>query len=79
MFDQPGYPFFTDCMHRHVVVENRGSIRLVNGEVMDDLHDVLVCTECGLILSEREVRAAWLGKDAHYFDPLMEEDDYGDF
>ena len=78
MSDQPGYPFFSPCMHRHVVIETRGSIRLVAGEVVEDLQDVLRCVDCLEILTEREVRSAWLGKDTHFIEPSLEEGDYDD-
>jgi hypothetical protein len=35
------------CAHENTVVEMRGSRRLVDGQVDDDLHEVEVCKDCG--------------------------------
>jgi len=35
------------CSHENTVVEMRGSRRLVDGQVDDDLHEVEVCKNCG--------------------------------
>lgn len=40
------------CSHTHTVVESRGSMRFVNGDVDDDLTEVLVCTDCCKVVKE---------------------------
>lgn len=43
----------TECKHLHLVLEAMGS-RWFDGEVMDDLHSVLICTDCGFIFEEEQ-------------------------
>ncbi|MFC2064278.1 hypothetical protein ACFLXB_04180 [Chloroflexota bacterium] len=69
---------FYPCLHRHVVIETRGSIRMVAGEIVDDIQEQLRCIDCLEVLTEEEVQSAWLGYDTHFIDPSMEEMDYGD-
>jgi len=35
------------CRHLNTVVEMRGGRRLVEGQVDDDIHSMIVCTDCG--------------------------------
>ena len=52
---------FSPCMHRHVVLVTIGSRRFSQGEVDDDLQDLLQCTDCLEYVTEEEVRGAWNG------------------
>jgi hypothetical protein len=42
------------CLHLNTVMEMRGSRRLVEGQVDDDLHEVEVCKNCGASLAAGE-------------------------
>lgn len=59
MSDFSARPFYSPCLHRHVVVDTIGSRRFRAGEVEDDITERLRCLDCLEILSEAEVRAAW--------------------
>lgn len=34
------------CLHAHLVYHTTGSIRFVDGEVYDDIHEALICMDC---------------------------------
>jgi hypothetical protein len=59
MSDFSARPFYSPCLHLHVLVETTGSRRFIAGEVEDDILERLRCLDCLEILSEVEVRAAW--------------------
>jgi hypothetical protein len=59
MCDFSARPFYSPCLHRHVVVDTTGSRRFRAGEVEDDIIERLRCLDCLEILSQAEVRAAW--------------------
>jgi hypothetical protein len=40
------------CEHEHTVIHTTGSVRFVNGEVLDDVREVILCLDCG---EEQEV------------------------
>jgi len=59
MSDFSARPFYSPCLHFHVVVEITGSRRFRAGEVEDDIQERLRCLDCLEYLTEAEVRAAW--------------------
>lgn len=52
------------CPHENTVVEMRGSRRLVEGEVDDDLHEVEVCKDCGADLPPKQKPPLYAGSPA---------------
>ena len=68
---------YSPCMYRHVVIETMGARRFIQGEVVDDLRDHLLCLDCLEILDEKEVLSAWHG-EAQFVNILEMEEDYGD-
>ena len=49
---------FSNCPHRNIIVETRGSRTFHEGEVFDDLHEVCVCLDCAETLTDAEAYAA---------------------
>jgi hypothetical protein len=64
---------FTPCLHRHVVVESRGGRYFSEGEVSDDIRDVLVCLDCFETLTEAEAYAYM--RDISLFSVKVEDTD----
>jgi hypothetical protein len=67
---------FSPCLHRHVVPVTTGSRHFSQGEVYDDIQDLLQCTECLEYVTEAEVRSAWNGKSLEEGSTLQMEDDF---
>jgi len=59
MSDFSARPFYSPCLHHHIVVETTGSRRFRAGEVEDDIQERLRCQDCLEYLTETEVRTAW--------------------
>ena len=64
-------------MHRHVVIENSGSRRFSQGEVVDNIQEHLVCLDCGEYLDQEDVLSAWHG-NAQFVEVPKQEDTHGD-
>jgi hypothetical protein len=43
------------CEHRNTVFQMAGSVRLVEGEVEDDVHEEELCVECGALVWRSDV------------------------
>jgi hypothetical protein len=50
---------FAPCMHRRLVVETSGRRDFIQGEVFDNIQERLFCLECGMYLTETEIRSRW--------------------
>jgi hypothetical protein len=59
MSDHSTNVYYSRCMHRHVTTVITGSRRIIDGEVWDDIRERLMCLECGVYVTEEEVRAGW--------------------
>jgi hypothetical protein len=76
MSDFSARPFYSPCLHRHVVVDTTGSRRFRAGEVEDDITERLRCLDCLEILSQAEVRAAWGQESAEDMPVLQVGENY---
>ena len=71
---------YSRCMHRKVVVDASGGRRFVEGEVTDDIMVRALCLDCGMYLTESEVRGTWRGENhPTEIDLQLEEDSDDDF
>ena len=71
---------YSPCMHRNVVVDTSGGSRFVEGEVTDDILVRALCLDCGMYLTESEVRGTWSGENLPAeIDLQLEEDRDDDF
>jgi len=65
-------PIYSPCLHLNVVPVAIGRRWFEDGEVTDNIQELLQCMDCLEIVSEAEVRAAWSGEIA---DPQSGGDD----
>ncbi len=59
MFDSSANIYFSRCMHRRITTVTTGGLHFSEGEVWDDIREMLMCLECGEYVTEEEVRAGW--------------------
>jgi hypothetical protein len=67
---------YSQCLHRHVVVDSSGSRRFVEGEVTDDILVRALCLDCGEYLTESEIRGSWDGEYHQVEANILLEGDY---
>jgi hypothetical protein len=54
---------YSPCLHRHIVTVTTGGMHFTNGEVWDDIQELLLCLDCDEYLTEPEIRARWNGSE----------------
>jgi hypothetical protein len=68
---------FSPCLHLHIVFVTTGGMHFTNGEVWDDIQELLLCLDCMEYLTEAEVRARWNGTElGDATIPSQEEDEH---
>ena len=65
---------FAPCPHRHVITATTGGMHFTDGDVWDDIHEELMCLDCGESLTEEEIRLGWSGKPLEVTTNTAEED-----
>ena len=67
---------FSPCLHRHVVPTVTGGMHFSEGQVWDDIQELLLCLDCMEYLTEAEVRARWNGTELGDASITSKEDEH---